>query len=316
VVNPTGERSVLLGAGILESSEFRGGPKIHKGAVHTNISLASNNSVNEHNPTQSISLSGQFDNKIDYDIWPFHLTMKSLYDLGFDKTTGTDLRVNVDDYSLKNALLFYPWKVNKFLKNFGLYSRGDLNTHFFPEYAFFSNDSNYLKVSQEQDTIIVMGEKKLKVKEAFYPLRMRESGGLTYRINVASNMTVNLRSGYGWQQDYQNSVYSYVRGDTLNGVYYNFYKEIPSSDTQGFETSVLINITNLLNIFSLTSTLDVLFPMGKDDKTTKFGNENLLNIKLYRNISMDVKANVKYNKVERDYVLLDYSAFLRLSLYY
>lgn len=316
VVNPTGERSVLIGAGILESSDQRGRPKIHKGAIHTNISLASNNSVDEHNPTQSISLSGQFDNKIDYDIWPFHITVKSLYDLGFDKTSGTDFRVNVDDYSLKNALVFYPWKVNKFLKNFGLYGRGDFNTHLFPEYAFFSNDNNYFKVSQEQDTVFVLGEKKLKVKDALYPLRMKESGGLTYRINMGSNMTVNLRSGYGWQQDFENSVYSYVRNLTIDGVNYNYYQEVPSSDTQGFETSVLVNITNLMNVFSLTSTLDVLFPMGKDDKSTKFDNENLINIKLYRNISMDVKANIKYNKALRDYVLLDYSAFLRLSLYY
>lgn len=316
VVNPTGERSVLIGAGILESSDLKGRPKIHKGAIHTNISLTSSNSVDKDNPTQSISLSSQFDNKVNYDIWPFHLSVKSLYDLGFDKTSGTDFRINVDDYSLRNALVFYPWKTNIFLKNFGLYGRGDLNTHFFSEYAFFQSDKNFIKISQEQDTVFVLNSKKLKVKDSFYPLRTKESGGLTYRINLTPNMTVNLRSGYGWQQDYENSVYSYIESKPINNIIYDFYMEIPSIDTQGFETSVLVNLTNLLSIFSLTSTLDVLFPMGKNDKSAIFDNENLINIKLLRNVSMDIKANIKYNKALRDYVLMDYSAFLRLSLFY
>ncbi len=315
IVNPEGERSVLMGAGVLTSAEFRR-LRLHKGAVHTNINFSSNNSVDRDNPIRSISLSSQFDNKVDYDVWPIHFTMKSLYDLGFDKSTGTDFRVNVDTYSLRNALVFYPWKENKFLKNLGMYGRGDMSTHFFDEYVFFQNERNYIKVSQEADTLYIIGAKKLQVKDAFYPMRLKEGTGLTYRLNLSPRISMNLRSGFGWQQDYENSAYYYVRDVTIGGNVYEYYQENSSSNARGIEASLLLTMNNLLKIVSISSNLDVLFPMGAGNRTAKYDNENLINIRLYRNISLDIKANISYNKPLRDYVLIDYNAFLRLSLYY
>ncbi len=316
VVDPQAERSVLVGAGLLESPVTKGKPKFHKGAVHANINLASSNSVDKDNPTQSISLSGEFDNKIDYDIWPIHFTSKSLYDLGFDKTTGTEFRINMDDYSLRNALMFYPWKRKGFLRNFGLYGRGDVNTHFFNEFAFFPENKNFIKVSQDGDSLYLVDAKKIKVKDEFYPIRLKEGMGLTYRINISTNATVNLRTGFGWQQDYENSVYYYVRTVNQGDLVYDLYHENPTALTQGLESSVVISINNLLKIFNLTSTMDVLFPMGAVDKSTIYDNENLVNIRLYRNISLDFKTKTSYNQALRDYVQTDYSAFLRLSVYY
>jgi len=316
VVNPTGERSVLVGAGLLESPVAKGRPRVHKGAVHANINLSSNNWVDKNNPTRSISLSGEFDNRFNYDVWPLHYTTRSLYDLGFDKTTGTEFRISMDDYSLKNALVFYPWKENMFLKNFGLYGRGDVSTHFFNENLFFAEEKNIIKVSDEGDSIYVNSAKEIRVRDAFYPLRLKEGFGLTYRINLAANTSVNLRSGFGWQQDYESSVYYFVKTQQVEGVSYDIYQENPSSNTQGLENSIIIGINNLFKFINISSTLDMLFPMGSEDKSTKFDSESLFNIKLYRNISMDIKAKVKYNKALRDYIQTDYSAFLRLSLYY
>jgi ABC-type uncharacterized transport system auxiliary subunit len=316
VVNPTGERSVLVGAGLLESPVSKGRPRIHKGAVHTNINLSSNNWVDKNNPTRSISLSGEFDNRLNYDIWPLHYTTRSLYDLGFDKTTGTEFRVSLDDYSLKNALVFYPWKQSMFIKNLGLYGRGDVNTHFFNENLFFTEEKNIIKISNKADSTIFYSAKEIRVRDAFYPLRLKEGFGLTYRINLASNTSVNLRSGFGWQQDYENSVYYFVKSQMLNNESFDIYQENPSSKTQGLENSVVIGINNLFKFINISSTTDVLFPIGAKDKSTKFDSESLFNIKLYRNISMDIKTKVKYNKALRDYVQTDYSAFLRLSLYY
>ncbi|HOD17260.1 MAG TPA: ABC-type transport auxiliary lipoprotein family protein [Candidatus Cloacimonadota bacterium] len=316
VVDPTGSNSVLVGAGLLESPVTKGHTRIHKGAVHANINFASNNSVSKNNPTTSISLSGEFDNKLDYDVWPVHYTTRSLYDLGFDKTTGTDFRINLDDYSLKNALMFYPWKENVFLRNFGLYGRADINTHFFDEYAFFTDNKNFVKLPQDADSVVITETKKLQVKDPFYPIRLKEGLGLTYRINFSSNASVNLRSGFGWQQDYEDKVYYFTGTRRIDGIDYDYYKENPSTTTQGIENSVIIDINNLLSFISLNSTLDVLFPLGATEKSTKYENENLVNIKLFRNISLDFKATVKYNKAVRDYVQTDYSAFLRLSLYY
>ena len=101
--------------------------------------------------------------------------------------------------------------------------------------------------------------------------------------------------------------------DSLN---YDLYQENPTTNTQGIETSLLIGINNLFNFINLSSTTDVLFPLGVTDKTTIYECDNLININLLRNISIDLKVNIKYNKALKDYVQTDYSSILRLSLYY
>lgn len=316
VVNPEGGRNVLIGAGLLESSETLARKPLHRGAIHADVNFSRNNLVDEKKPISSINLSGQFDNKIEYDKWPFHLIMKSLYELGFNKTTGSDFKVNVDDYSLKNSLVFFPWEKNKTLKNFGVYGRADVSTHAFPSYVNYSSNTNFMRITEKNDTLYTLNSKKLKIAEPLYPLGLREGNGLTYRWTISPAVSMNFRAGYGWRQDYQNSVYSYSVKDTINGVIYEVFKENPSTVARGFESTIILSAFSLLKIISINSTFDVLFPKNKADDTAKYYNENLINIKLYRNISLDIKANAQYDKAIKDYIQTDYSAFLRVSLYY
>lgn len=317
VVNPQGGRNVMIGAGVLETTDTLAGKSFHKGAIHADVNFSSNNYVDAKKPIRSINLSGQFDNKLEYDEWPFHFTVKSQYELGFNKTSDSDFKVNVDDYSLKNSLVLFPWETNKVLKNFGLYSRADANTHFLADYYYPVNqNTNFLNVSEQGDTLKIYDSNKLQVTEPPFPLSLREGSGLTYRWTISPSISLNFRSGYGWQQVYQKGVYTFQNEQTINDTLYQVFQEKPTTEARGFESTFIITAFSLFDLVSINSTFDVLIPKGKGETSIKYLNENLFNVKLYRNVSIDIKANAKYDKADRDYIVTDYSAFLRISLYY
>ena len=63
IVDPAAEGNVLIGAGVFADEDIGlGSKRIHRGAIHGNISLSSNNNVDKKKPTSSVSLAGQFDN--------------------------------------------------------------------------------------------------------------------------------------------------------------------------------------------------------------------------------------------------------------
>lgn len=324
IVDPAGEANFLIGAGVFTDDDLGfGSRRIHKGAIHGNINLSSNNNVDKDKPTTSFTLSGQFDNSLDIhdQISPFHFTARSLYDLGLNISNTSDFRFNLDDYSLKSVLLLYPFEKNRFLKNFAFYGRADQSTHFFDETTFFTENKNYVLMDQDgfqKDYRI--DQPSLKTKESFFPLRLKEGTGLTYRINFGSSGWISLRGGYGWQQDFNNNSYRYVySGDRdYDGTMrrYDFYREDPDRSSKGLESTVILSAINLLKFFSINSTLDVLFPMGTPENTYRLENENRFNIRVYRNVSLDIKLNIQYDKEKKPWVVYDTSSFLRLSLFY
>jgi hypothetical protein len=162
-----------------------------------------------------------------------------------------------------------------------------------------------------------LDQSDFRTKIALFPLQAREGSGLTYRVVLGSNASVSLRGGYGWQQNYRHMSYTKRQENTtVNGIVYDTYQEEDDLLTQGFESTLILSALNLLNTLSITSTFDVLFPMGQTDNQAIFESDNRINIRLLRNVSVDVKANIKYNQANKDYVIFDYSSFLRLSMYY
>jgi ABC-type uncharacterized transport system auxiliary subunit len=316
IVDPQGGQNVMIGAGLLESSSLLAHKPFHKGAVHANVNFSSDNQLSEAKPVNSINLSALFDNKLEYDKWPLHLVDKSLYELGFNKTTDSDFKVNVDDYSLKNSLALYPWKVNKTLKNFGVYGRADVNTNFFQNFAYYPSDTNFMRISEALDTLYFYNARKLKVSDPPYPVSLREGTGLTYRWTISPSISMNFRSGYGWRQDYQKEVFSYKGEVTVNDTTYKVFEENPTTTSRGFESTAIFSALNLLDFISINSTFDVLFPRRNGKVETQYYNENLINIRLYRNISLDLRAEAEYDKAKADYILTKYNAFLRISMYY
>lgn len=324
IVDPAGETNFLIGAGVFSDDDLGYGSKrIHKGAIHGNINLSSNNNVDKDKPSTSFTLSGQFDNSLDIheQISPFHFTTRSLYDLGLNITNTSDFRFNLDDYSLKSVLLLYPFEKKRFLKNFAFYGRADQSTHFFDETTFFTENKNYVLLDRNGvQTDYRIDQPSLKSKGSFFPLRLKEGTGITYRINFGTSSWLSLRGGYGWQQDFNDNSYRYTySGDRdFDGTLrrYDFYREDPDRTTKGLESTVILSAINLLNFFSINSTLDVLFPMGTPENTYRLENENRFNIRVYRNVSLDIKLNIQYDKEKKPWVVYDTSSFLRLSLFY
>jgi len=313
VVNPQGDRTVLIGAGILgDDPQARGMRRIHNGALHLNLSLASNNTVDKDKPIRSFSMSGQFDNRIEAQMNNLHYTGRSVYDVGMNLSTGSDFRIDVDDFTLRNTLLFLPLEQSRFLKTLGFYVRGDLTTHFFDETVFFGDSRDLILHKVSGDSLVKYNQDRLKTKIAFFPMTLREGTGLTYRFVFSPSISVGIRSGLGWKQEFhrRNFSYSGTQGS------YEVYTEKQDIITRGVESTLILSLMNLFRRVTINSTFDVLFPMDTSDRMPKFENENRINIRLLRNVSIDLNANIKYDRAFKDYVIFDYSSFVRLSLFY
>ncbi|HOH46706.1 MAG TPA: ABC-type transport auxiliary lipoprotein family protein [Candidatus Cloacimonadota bacterium] len=321
VVNPAGERNFMVGAGVLNEDGILGkSSSIHRGAVHTNISLSQKNSTAQEDPINSFTLNAQFENNINLNQDYFEYNLRSLYDLGMSLSTGNDFRISQDGLSLKNTVLFTPFRNDRLLRNFGFYGRADLNTHLFDEILNFSNPRNVVMIDRDGDTLSVSQEQSsMRSRIALFPLRLKEGMGVTYRFVLSPKVSMSIRGGYGWQQDLNRRSFtfdrvSYAINDTLE---YDVYKEDDDNIATGIESTFILSALNLFGLFSINSSFDVLFPMiGDRDNKVKYESDNRLNIRLFRNISLDLKANIRYDTANNDYVLYDYSSFLRLSLFY
>ncbi len=319
IVDPSATSgTILVGSGVLADELGVGSVKFHKGAVHANINLSSSNEVDEKDPTFSLNLAGQFDNTIEHDFRPFHYSMRSIYDLGANIATGSDFKINLDSYSLKNVFMLYPWgRERKLLNNFAFYGRADMNTHFWDEYTYFSDNKNYIvKDSEGNEISRALNQAKIRTKIALFPLRMKEGAGLTYRIALSPNSWVSLRGGYGWQQNLNHRSLSFNHDDNQSGVVYDVYSEAEDKYDRGIETTLILSAVNLMNFFSINSTFDALFPIQQSSVMPRIENENRINFRLYRNISMDFRINLMYDESVKDWLVYDYSTYLRMSLFY
>jgi len=310
--------NLMVGAGVLSDDFGFDTAQFHKGAVHINFNATSNNKVDEADPTYSLTLSSKFDNTIDHEFRPFHYNLRSIYDLRAIFSKDIDLRFDRDTYNLKNTLMLYPWtRERKILGKFAFYGRADLSTHFMDEYTYFSANKNYILLDDEgNETERALDQDRLRSKVALYPLRMKEGAGITYRFALSPTTALTLRGGYGWQQDLNKKSYSSPSNIVEDGVSYDVYQESPDKKSKGLESILIFSAGNILNFVSVNSIFEVLFPFDKSTSKPRFENENTFNFRIYRNISLDLEMNLSYDESEKDWLVYDYSTYLRLSLFY
>ncbi|HNZ06911.1 MAG: membrane integrity-associated transporter subunit PqiC [Candidatus Cloacimonetes bacterium] len=322
IVDPTGDRNYMLGAGLLGNKDaVLGKSRLHKGTLTLDFNITASNDISEDDPSYDVSLVGRTDNVLDYQYRSMRFTARSLYSLGLRLVTNTDLRVNPDTYSLKNVVLYTPLREVKFLRNFSFYGRADVNTHFFDEILHYQEPRNIILTCARGDTLWRAPEQdQVRTKIALFPLRLKEGLGITYRWVLSPRFSASIRGGYGWQQDINkrsfSSLYtgvpSQVPGDTLR---YDVYTEACSNYDSGIESTLVVSAISLLNFLTINSSIDVLFPMTNDQEP-RFDSETRFNIKLYRNLSMDISLNVEYDKARKDWVVYNYTSFLRLAIFY
>jgi len=78
----------------------------------------------------------------------------------------------------------------------------------------------------------------------------------------------------------------------------------------------VLSAVNILDFIRVNSSIDLLFPLSTEDRSVRFESENRINFRIYRNISLDLRLNVQYDRSRKDWVVYDYGSYLRLSLFY
>ncbi len=307
--NDNGDFESLIGAGVLDEAVVSKEEKhldIYS-AIHANGNISSDNTNDKSNPTTVYKATMQLDNRLVYDRYPYHFTSKLLVEAGLSKEEETDIRASDDYFNLRNTLVYY------LVKSFGLYVRGDANTHFFPEKVYTSDERNYIFIDTEgvRDTLLARDE--VKIKEPWQPAEFKEGFGINWRILDKQRSSLSTRLGFGFRQLYAKDVYIYSFSDEVSGetdVTYNVYNEVGNSTQEGVEFSVVASIELPFNL-SYDSNLDILFPFDNDNPSYEW--ENILNLRLFKQVSLDYKFTLTYNEDVADYNILNHLFYLRLT---
>ena len=102
---------------------------------------------------------------------------------------------------------------------------------------------------------------------------------------------------------------------TINDIEHRIYTEQKSESTTGTEVSVVGNFQLPFNL-TYSTNADFLFPFSKDDDYTMEW-ENVINLKLFKYISLDYKLKLE-NKIPEtgdEYIVEKHSLFLRVTYF-
>ncbi|MBW6515849.1 MAG: hypothetical protein K0B81_04425 [Candidatus Cloacimonetes bacterium] len=307
------ETNSLIGAGLLETVEYGKETRNLRftSAIHGNLSFMMDNSTDREKPTMNLIVTTQLDNRLLFDLYPYFYTMNNLTDFGISKDRGSILRVSSDNFQIRNTFVYYLSQV------IGLYSRFDMETHFFQQYDYFLEMRN-IRLIDDQGIIIeeLFDRDKFRTTPSFFPVMFREGAGFTIRPLNRPRATLNFRAGFGMQQEIMNDVYRFIRTevDTLdNETEYNVYKIMDSTYKEGLELSILANLFTRYNI-SYNTTVDVLIPFDQAVSNT-YKWENTLTFRFIRQLALDYKINFSYDKDRRDYTEITHNVFLRLTYF-
>ncbi len=309
-IDDEGNPTNLVGAGILEDVEDFASKDKWKGfsALHGNFNMNRDNEKDRNNPETSITVNTQYDNRIIYENFPFHFTMKSLSEFGITKHTNTDFAISADDIDLKNTFIVF------LIKKLGLYTRFDANSHLFPGFVREESEFDFKKYDFNKK-LVESGNNvnEITLQNSLFPLILKEGIGINYRVLNSQRSTLNLRTGFGLRQEYNNGVYFF---DTIDSTNTKIYREIESVSEQGTELSIIGNFQLPLNL-TYSTNADVLFPFDKA-KSPSVDWENVFNLRLFKYISIDYKIKLRniQNENQKEYILDKHSLFLRLTYFF
>jgi len=308
------ETKHLMGAGRSFFDEYGRQSRRLKMSVmnHLNANLNSKNETEKNKNSTTITVIEQLDSKMVYDSNPYHYTLKNLIEIGITKETESDLKISNDKFDLKNTFIYY------FLQNIGTYARADLNSHMFPTYIYTQETKTYLRIDKTGLDSVYVNTDKFRVRNAYYPLILKQGAGINYRVLNKNRSSLNFRVGLGFRQDINNRVYSAEKksgtseeDDIEKSRAVEVYRELDSIYQEGIEFSINGNFQILRNLnYSMIG--DILQPFNKD-MTDTYEMENIFNLRMFKYISLDYRLNLSYNKNVREYLYLDHSLYLKFT---
>ncbi len=316
----------MVGAGVLEDIGL--GQDLSKTsyshAIHANLNLYSDNSVDKDEQIYSITTNIQYDSHFEYDNYPYHYNLKSLLEEGATKTTDTDLRKSADELDIRNTFLYY------FLKNLGFYGRFDINTHLISDYVYLNEGVDYVKFSSDEELEEFHAADQnesleMKKNSSFFPLEMKQGLGINLQLLKSSKTNLSLRGGLGLRQDINNDVYSVLsedsnlaQQDTINGfdlTNANKYIALDNNVTEGIELSAEANFKLPIDL-TYSTNAEVLIPFDKEESVSTEW-ENSFDLRLFKYVSLNYKFKLsnKPSELGEDYWLTEHSLFLRISYF-
>jgi len=304
--NPTN----MIGAGILRESDANARQNAVKvsSAIHANATLNSDNTADKNNPATTVTVTTQFDTKVVWDDYPYHFTSKNLIELGSTKDEDTGFRITANDFSLKNTFIYY------IIRSFGFYVRGNMSASLLEDHRYSSDAQNYRLIDSDGVVTEYPDDKNVKVSPYFLPMGFKEGVGVNWRVVNTPRVNLYARMGFGMQQDLNNGVYTYTETKMdSTGAEWLEYNEVDSDSKEGLEFSIESDFRLPLNI-RLNSNIDALKPFGSNTNMSAEW-ENIFNLRLIKQLSIDYKLLITYDKDVVDYVVWNHSLFLRFSYF-
>lgn len=324
-VDDDGNPLDLVGAGVLEDIfDAQAQSKIkYTHAIHANFNFISDNNLDEKEQIYSLTTNVQYDNKFEYDNYPYHYTLKSLIEEGLTKSSDTKFRKSLDDIDIRNTFLYY------FFEDIGFYGRYDLNTHLMTNKVYLEDDQDYVKLSSDGDLekygTFIDKALDMDINPPIFPLEMRESIGVNYQILNRSKVNLSLRAGFGFRQTFNEDVYgsldpnsSLAQQDSIDGVNVvnaDKFIAIENSNTKGTELSAVASFELPIDL-SYNTNLEILIPFDEDEPISADW-ENSFDLRLFKYVSLNYKLNLSNKTPEQgdEYWLTEHSLFLRITYF-
>ena len=157
--------------------------------------------------------------------------------------------------------------------------RSEVSTHIFPTISRFDTGRDITLRDLDSTDKILSNVSEVTLEPSLFPLGMKEGLG----VNIAALRTfvsrLNIRTGFGYRQTYNEKVYKQSSTDL------NLYLRIPNNFVRGYETSLISNLS-ILNNLTIITELDILFPTGSMDKPV-VDLENTSTLGLTRNVTLE-----------------------------
>jgi hypothetical protein len=301
VVNNT--TNDFLGAGIIEL-----GQKPRKLAnwslfstLYGSFTLNSSNDVTSENQETSMIFVAQLDYNIMYNSTHHFFSSRGLIEEGWNlQKKQTSFRSNLDRAQMKNIYIFY------FVKQVGLYGRIFLETNLVRKNDYFDFPRDVTLLDQNDQVIEQQNDiRRIQLSPNFSPLELKEGFGVNFILLKSLRANLNIRAGMGWHQIYNRELYNQINDTT--------FKTLSSSYARGPEAS-LIGSARISRNMLLSCELEVFYPNGRGERLD-YEFENILNLRLSKNVSLDYTLRFRNKRSLSDYLLTDHIVLLRYSFF-
>ncbi|MBN2090503.1 hypothetical protein JW964_12890 [candidate division KSB1 bacterium] len=295
------ETKNYIGAGILEL-----GKKPSKIAnwtlfstLYGSFTLNSSNDVTTKKQESSMIFVAQFDYNINYTTPRHYFSSRGLIEEGWNmQKKQITFRSSLDRLQSKNIYIF------SFIKSLGVYGRFWFETNLVRKTAYYDSPQKITMLDKNSNIIEERKDvRELALSPIFSPMENKEGIGINLSLLKSVRINLNIRAGWGWHQTINRNLFTQLNDST--------FKLKESSYTRGPEAS-LVGTARISRNMLLSCELEIYYPEGAQERLD-YDFENIINLKLSKNVSLDYTVRFRNKKSLSDYLLTEHIVLLRYS---